>query len=449
MTTARLSVDSVAASKKEGIASLSLALDGGGTLAQLDLEFSQLAPLRNTNLAALDFLLLASTIYGLDKLVPRQSAGDSWTRDFNVALPVSDPARWTCNRAPLLASLDFLSGDRWDIDFVAHSSSVLRPRSRRRRRRVVVPAPPRADLACLFSGGLDSLVGVIDILESEQSNVMLVGHHDGQMAGPLSDQNSLLSSLRTQYPNRIHQVLVRVGHSNKAQDISLRCRSILFIALGIYGASTFGPNVPLVVPENSTIALNVPLTPSRRGSCSTRTTHPTFLRELGQFLNAVGLMNPITTPLAGKTKGEAVEQCRNLELLGTLMPFSVSCAKRGHRSTWVRKSARSCGRCMPCIYRRAALHKVGLDSEQYGTDICRNEVDTDGPEQAANDLRACLSFLRLAPTNIQIQTLLLCNGSLLISSLPAYADTVQRAMNEIRTLLSDKGTAKIRRLAGL
>ena len=238
MTTARLSVDSVAASKKEGIASLSLALDGGGTLAQLDLEFSQLAPLRNTNLAALDFLLLASTIYGLDKLVPRQSAGDSWTRDFNVALPVSDPARWTCNRAPLLASLDFLSGDRWDIDFVAHSSSVLRPRSRRRRRRVVVPAPPRADLACLFSGGLDSLVGVIDILESEQSNVMLVGHHDGQMAGPLSDQNSLLSSLRTQYPNRIHQVLVRVGHSNKAQDISLRCRSILFIALGIYGAST-------------------------------------------------------------------------------------------------------------------------------------------------------------------------------------------------------------------
>lgn len=449
MTTARLSVDSVAASEKEGIALLSLASAGGGTLAQLDLEFSRLAPLRNTNPAALDFLLLASTVYGLDKMVAREATGDSWTRDFDVTSPVSDPGRWNDNRAPLLASLDFLSGDRWDVDFVAHSSNVLRPRSRRRRRRSVLPAPPRADLACLFSGGLDSLVGVIDILESEESTVILVGHHDGQMAGPLSDQNRLLSGLRTQYPNRIHQVLVRVGHSSKAEDITLRCRSLLFIALGIYGASAFGPNVPLVVPENGTIALNVPLTPSRRGSCSTRTTHPTFLRGLGQFLSAVGLTNPIITPLAAKTKGEAVAQCLNPELLEKLTPFSVSCAKRGHKSTWVRKSAKSCGRCMPCIYRRAALHKVGWDSERYGTDICRGEVDVDGPGQAANDLRACLSFLRSDPTNSEIQTLLLCNGSLPISSLPAYADTVQRAMNEIRTLLSDKGTAKIRRLAGL
>ena len=448
MTTARLSVDSVAASPKQGIALLSLASADGETLAQLDIEFSQLAPLKNTNVAALDFLLLASTVYGLDKMAPRQGADDAWTRDFDVTLPVSDPARWTDNRAPLLASLEFLSGDRWNIDFVAHSSSVLRPRSRRRRR-IAVPAPPRADLACLFSGGLDSLVGVIDILESEQSNVMLVGHHDGQMAGPLSDQKSLLSGLMTQYPNRIQQILVRVGHSSTAEDITLRCRSILFIALGIYGASALGPKVPLVVPENGTISLNVPLTPSRRGSCSTRTTHPTLLRDLGQFLNAIGLMNPITTPFSAKTKGEAVEQCRNLDLLKKLTPFSVSCAKRGHKSTWVRKSARSCGRCMPCIYRRAALHKVGWDSEKYGTDICRSEVDLDAPGQAANDLRACLSFLRSAPTNMQIQTLLLCNGSLLISSLPAYADTVQRAMNEIRTLLSDKGTAKIRALAGL
>src|SRR5439155_14836993 len=36
-----------------------------------------------------------------------------------------------------------------------------------------------------------------------------------------------------------------------------------------------------------------------------------------------------------------------------------------------------------------------------------------------------------------------------IHPLPAYADTVHRAMNEIRTLLSDKATAKVRRLAGL
>jgi hypothetical protein len=447
MTTARLAVDSVAASERQGIAQLSLA-SAGGALAKLDVEFSQLAPLRNAKVEALDFLLLASAVYGLDKMVARESTTDSWTRDFDVTSPVSDPSRWNDNRAPLIAALDFLSGDHWTVNFTRHSSTVLRPRARRRRR-ALLPAPPRGDLACLFSGGLDSLVGVIDILESDQSNVMLIGHHDGQMKGPLSDQTSLLGGLTAQYPRRIHQVLVRVGHSQKAEDITLRCRSILFIALGIYGASALGPGIPLAIPENGTIALNVPLTPSRRGSCSTRTTHPAFLGNLCRFLNAVGLMNPITTPLDSKTKGEVVEQCRNLELLKKLVPYSVSCAKRGHKSTWVRKSVKSCGRCMPCIYRRAALHKLGWDSERYGIDICRGEVDIDGPGEAADDLRACLSFLRRAPTIAQIQTLLLCNGSLEISASPAYADTVHRAMNEIRTLLSDKATAKVRRLAGL
>src|SRR4051812_37890622 len=101
MTTARLSVDSVAASERQEIALLSLA-SAGGALAQLDLEFSQLAPLRNANSEALDFLLLASTVYGLDKMVARESTADSWTRDFDITLPVSDPARWNDNRAPLI-----------------------------------------------------------------------------------------------------------------------------------------------------------------------------------------------------------------------------------------------------------------------------------------------------------------------------------------------------------
>jgi len=34
-------------------------------------------------------------------------------------------------------------------------------------------------------------------VESDQSTVMLVGHHDGQMPGPLSDQTIVIATMNT------------------------------------------------------------------------------------------------------------------------------------------------------------------------------------------------------------------------------------------------------------
>jgi len=138
----------------------------------------------------------------------------------------------------------------------------------------------------------------------------------------------------------------------------------VFIALGMFAASSLGPDVPLLIPENGTMALNVPLTPSRRGSCSTRTAHPHYLAMLRRILSQVGLSNPFCNPLQGKTKGEAVVACRNQALLNALARRSVSCAKRGHKVHWTRRNADGCGRCMPCIYRRA------LCTPQVGTIRC-------------------------------------------------------------------------------
>jgi hypothetical protein len=104
---------------------------------------------------------------------------------------------------------------------------------------------------------------------------------------------------------------------------------------------------------------------------------------------------------------------------------------------------------MPCIYRRAALHKAGWDDELYGDDICRGEVDLSDTGEKPNDLRACLGFLKRNPSLREISALLLTNGNLDVSRLPDYANIVGRAMNEIRDLLRDKAVSQIKHLAGV
>jgi hypothetical protein len=105
---------------------------------------------------------------------------------------------------------------------------------------------------------------------------------------------------------------------------------------------------------------------------------------------------------------------------------------------------------MPCIYRRAALHRIGLDQEVYGVNVCQGGVDMgDSGSEAPDDFRASLSFLNRNPTQNEIARMLVVNGRLAPNEALAHAATVSRAMDEIMALLNAKATPEIRRLAGL
>lgn len=424
-------------------------VDEEGQETALDIEYRRLAPLRCQNPIAIDLLIVGATVYAADKLHSRRSAEaeDCWTREIVCTVPVSDPRRWRLVAAELSSCLSFLTGDSWKLKFSRLESDPVRTTKRQRRR---LPARPAGSAVSLFSGGLDSLIGCIDWLESSNESLIVVGHHDGQMGGPFTDQRAILALLADHYGDRVSPVLARVGHDGSAEEITLRGRSFLFLVLGVFVASAIGDAVPLLMPENGTIALNVPLTPSRRGSCSTRTAHPFYLQSLRGVLQSLGFANPILNPLMSRTKGEAVAHCRNRDLLKETAPLSASCAKRGHKSSWAHRGARECGRCMPCIYRRAALHVVGWDREQYGSDICAGEVPIDDADRSsANDFRACISFLRRRPSDAEIARSLLVGGTLDFADLAGHASTVQRSMKEIRKLLRDKATADVRQAAGV
>jgi hypothetical protein len=433
---------------KDGLALITVSGPGLKSV-ELDLPFKELyRSLGSPHPIALDFLVIAASCYVIDKVVGRRSTADAWTRSLDVSFPVSDPKLWEKVADRLETALTFLSGDVWRASFRASSCELFVAPKLRRKRTVAPDEPETFDTVSLFSGGLDSLIGVIDFLAANSSGrALLVGHYDAP--GPKSQQKDLYEQVKARFPSRTKLVQVRVSQKPvKNTEPSLRSRSIVFLGLGIYAASEVGPDIPLLTPENGIIALNLPLTPSRNGSCSTRTMHPFYLDTLRSILSDLGLKNALTNPLGLRTKGECVIACRDQALLRSIAAKTVSCSHGSRRQDWKRKKAANCGYCVPCMFRRAALHAAKLDSgKDYGIDVCANELTVDSDRTSADDLRALASGLRHFTNDVQIRKGITSVAR--VQSIDDYVALVQRGLTEMRNWIGDKGSTKLRAAAGI
>jgi 7-cyano-7-deazaguanine synthase in queuosine biosynthesis len=416
---------------------------------EVDLPFRDLhRSLGTPNPMALELLLVAGACYVIDKAVSRRPTSDAWTRDLSVEFPVSDPKRWSKVSARLDTALTFLSGDVWRTSFrQANCNLFVAPK--RRRKVATNPLEPKTfEAVSLFSGGLDSLIGTIDFLQQHpDSSIMLMGHYDSP--GPKSQQIALYEKLTAKFPHRTKLVQVRVSQKpTKNVEPSLRSRSIVFLALGIYAASECGADVPLLAPENGIIALNLPLTPSRIGSCSTRTMHPYYLNAFRSVVRDLGLKNEIANPLELKTKGQCVAECRNLSLLSALASKTVSCSHGTRRQEWKRKNAANCGYCVPCLFRRASLHTAQLDSgTEYGIDVCSDELTVTSHLISADDIRALTNGLRQFTTDAHIRRAITAIAR--VEPLDGYIALVNRGLAEIRAWIHDKGSTSLREAASI
>ena len=423
----------------------------------LDLDLDALLPeVTAPDPIALDLLLLAGIVYVLDKGIPRRGTEDAWTRAFSVEFPVLDPDRWRPAAQDLQDALAYLTGDEWAIAFGWRPDGLFVPPRRRRVARRV----PSVSAVGLFSGGLDSLVGAIDRLSAGAESVLLVGHYDD--ASPSGTQRRLYRMLDDLdlYRGRTDRIAVRVrplppGGARPGQQVApagrertLRSRSLVFLALGLYAAAMVDAGTPLLVPENGFIAINVPLTPSRIGTCSTRTTHPYFLEKIRRVAQTVGLQHPILNPLEEKTKGEVLAECADPETLNRLSSASVSCAHPSRRGSWRRRDARNCGYCVPCIIRRAAFHHLGQDhGRDYGFDVCAGELDLD--LNIAGDLQAVMECLRQVQTPEEIRDRVTMTGPLSPEQRQRFSALVDRGLGELRGLIATKGSAELRQRAGI
>jgi 7-cyano-7-deazaguanine synthase in queuosine biosynthesis len=343
----------------------------------LDRLFSHPAP---PPPAVTAFLLAALGVWAGDKLLPRNTTSDAWTREVILHLPATK--EWAKLASPLARVLNFLTGDNWTIKarespfnlgFTGRWEQSWRPGA-----------------VVLFSGGLDSLAGAIDRLAAGD-RLLLVSHHDyGQLAAV---QQSLATALITRYgPEQAHHLNLRVQFP-EAPELTLRSRSLLYLALGLSAAASFGPDTPLLIPENGWVSLNPPLTPNRLGTYTTRTTHPYFLEQIIHLWRDAAIKNPLINPYQHLTKGELLESCRHPELLWQLAGHSSSCA-RPVASRWRGKGGGECGYCYPCLLRRAALHRLGRDrGEDYLLDALAGK-ETLVHRVKGRDLRALLLALK-------------------------------------------------------
>jgi len=363
-------------------------------------------------------LLVSLGVWVTDKLVPRQQAADAWTRCLQVTCPV--PA-WHQALNTLAGLLDFLTGDSWLLRAGPNPPwlpMVLRPE-----------ADWQPDCVCLFSGGLDSLVGAIDLLEAGR-RVLLVSHYDyGQLARV---QIHLAEELQGAYgSDRLRRWGFRVQF--EAPELSLRSRSLLFLALGVAAASVWDPPLPLVIPENGWISLNPPLTGNRLGSYSTRTTHPYFLTGLHRWLAGVGLNITLENPYQYRTKGELLARCRRPDLLRRLAPATISCA-HPVASRWLKGRQGNCGYCYPCLCRRAALAAVGEDDGQaYQVDVKQTDEIRASRARGA-DLRSLGYFLESWGDQPSLHRLLWQTGPVPGQPLEQqrYLQVLQRGVQELQ-----------------
>lgn len=397
------------------------------------------------NRKVLDLLFIASIIYILDRLIPRDLFEDNWTREIEVEIPVFKKKKWDTCIKELNNLISFLTGDDWDIKFRKLKKPILRLDKDQQKLDQKSTLKSEIETVSLFSGGLDSLIGAIDILERKSGNIQLLGHYDGNISGVSKSQNDLYSQLSSKYSKRSHFQQIRIGFvknsaTNKSYsfETSTRSRSIIFLALGIYAAESVDDNTNLIIPENGFISINMPFSPSRRGSCSTRTTHPYIIENLNDILLNIGISQKILNPYLMETKGEMIKNCRNLKNLKNLFKYSVSCSKTGHTTNWIRRSASQCGVCVPCIIRRASLYHNSIDNEIYGSDFCKSEVILNTKAGFYQDLRDLINFLDSGYSKEDLAPLLFCNGNYSLDNFNDYVDLVDRGLIELKNILKNK-----------
>lgn len=291
---------------------------------------------------AWDFLSLALSVVAADEAVLRNNSPDGWTRVIELTVSVIDEPFWSGQAGALETILRFVTGDIWYLQFIDGG---------------FLPAPPKnvrhkpEDVVCLLSGGMDSLVGAIDLVASGKNPVLV-----SQVAkGDKKDQQNFARAVA---PQRWHLQINHNARPPGPSERSQRARSLAFFGLGVMAATCTtshagGAVVDLVIPENGFISLNVPLTPLRIGSLSTRTTHPFYLARLQGVLDAAGLRIRLTNPYQTATKGEMLAACQDQALLKRLVGESTSCGR------YARTGFKQCGRCVPCLVRRASFVRWG------------------------------------------------------------------------------------------
>lgn len=391
-----------------------------------------------------DLLMISMSIFCSDKKVIRKKTCDAWTRKIKINIPVIEIEKWNSVKDKLEKMFNFLSGDIWEIVFRKSSVSLRKNKKKKDNNMKKYKA------VSLFSGGLDSFCGALKLMK-EGIDTCFVGFREYNSVS--NKQIELYEAINEEY-KEINKKLILFNVKPKSpldidgnkiklktEDTS-RSRSFLFLAGAISVASLIDEAIPVYIPENGFIGINVPLTDSRSGSCSTRTTHVYFLKLFNNILNEVGIKNNIINFYAYKSKGEMVEEHKSNPVFKKYFSETISCSHPCLCRYDKYKTPMNCGYCYPCLIRRASLNDIEDECSNYNPNyiLSKQFIDKFGRLNGkASDFKAVLLSLRKYLENKNddnyIKYILLKQGILNNDELNNYLRVYKKSMNELLKMI--------------
>jgi hypothetical protein len=361
-----------------------------------------------------DFVQLCLSVCAVDFAAPRRGSADGWTRTLELTVGLLEPVRWNPLIPKLEAMLRLLTGDFWTLRFVP--GGVEPPQGKGKTL--------DCDCVSLLSGGLDSLIGGIDLVAQGRKPLLV-----SQKAYEDTDRQRRIAVALGRASTHLqasHGIYI-IGD----REPSTRARSLAFYAFAIVAASRVQSSVvDVYIPENGFISIIPPLVPGRVASLSTRTTHPNFIRQLQEVLDEVGINVRLQLPYRFQTKGQMMQGCMDQERLTALAGDSTSC---GRYRTYNRQH---CGRCVPCMIRRASFLAWGSDTTRsYAFPSLKGSDKSSGPD---DPMAAALAVLAVREKGLDRFL-----GASLAFALPAeraqYRAMLQAGIDELEALLKHDG----------
>ncbi len=298
-----------------------------------------------------ELALLAGVVaYADRKFRRRYSAG--WARNFDIVMPVRDPARWERKetKSALRNALEFLTGDGWSFEFIGNPTPWHTGKQQildlGRGRFVVVP----------YSAGLDSFAQsqLLKLEGGAVSPIRITAWNQG-VAGC---RDWMREPDGTKY--RSIPIPVRVSTTNHPEP-TFRTRSFLFLTFaGI--AARLADAEAIVIPENGQGSVGPSLVPFGAESPQ-RGSHPAFTRLLGQLLNSLWRNDvPFQHRQLWRTKAEVL---RLLSKEGLIDGWerTRSCPRDRRHVNLCGKSVQ-CGVCSGCLLRRMSSFVAGLSESE-------------------------------------------------------------------------------------
>lgn len=381
---------------------------------------------------AIDLMTIASAVTAAETFERRSDAADAWSRVMHLHIPVTDENLWNMLSDRLSSILNFLTGDQWKFTFTKTSLQMPKPIvSNKSKARL--NSLKRLNSVCLFSGGLDSAVGAIDIINGKSKYKPLLLSH--AYRGDGIKQEKIKKLLKSNYGELSYSISPSLMSRLKGKtDVTMRGRSFNFLAMAVLGISALrnanndSSISTIIVPENGYISINPPLTRRRVGSHSTRTTHPYFLNRLEELLKDAGFNVKFFNPYQFKTKGEMLVGCVDQASIAKAVPLSVSC------SHWHRKHMQ-CGHCVPCLIRRSSVHHAGFTED--APYVSQNLKFVHKEKETRDDLHAVqTAIIRLKDTK-DYKGWIRQSGSLPDDDVTRkkLESTIKRGLKEVETFL--------------